>query len=455
VRAVRPQLPDGDFEHVVQSLKEAFDKGDNNEVMQLMNTAFGHENYSLSHLFKDQQREIVNQLLANTWEEIEASFHHEQEIRAFLQSQDLMTVPDWLMHYRNREMPARLEPLAFMGVTDDLTSETRLDEDAFSYIPEPSDGLPYFALSAARDPRPLIIHEGVPGHYFQLAQSWANPNPIRRRYIDSSVNEGIAFYVEELMLQAGLFDFSPRSREIIYNFMRLRALRVEIDIKLAIGEFSIEGMLMESMRRIDEFPQMLEMFPSDSILITRVDTEVDEEEMTRNEKAVLELLDDTKSLRDLIARARLPLFEVYESLKALSEKELIETKEAEPTNQATVDAKAVARKAAARRNPLPFIVASVFFAATMFLGLHGFIKNFEAHRVAVMQSIESNSIARNQVEAQLRWVIEAYRAQYGLYPGSLEVLEESGLASPRLLKMVDLFSFRYQLTPGSTAYTLL
>ena len=172
--------------------------------------------------------------------QIQAADLTEREIRAFLESRDLMTVPDWLMHYRQRVLPAHLEPLAFLGVTDDLTSQSRLDEDAYSYIPEPSENLPYFALSAARDPRPLLIHEGVPGHYFQLARSWANPNPIRRRFIDSSVNEGIAFYAEELLLQAGLFDFSPRSREIIYNFMRLRALRVEIDIRLAIGDFTIE-----------------------------------------------------------------------------------------------------------------------------------------------------------------------------------------------------------------------
>jgi len=171
--------------------------------------------------------------------QIQAASVREQEIRAFLESRDLMSVPDWLMHYRARLLPPHLEPLAFMGVNDDLTSETRLDEDAFRYITEPSEDLPYFALSAARDPRPLIIHEGIPGHYFQLALSWANPDPIRRRYIDSSVNEGIAFYVEELMLQAGLFEFSPRSREIIYNYMRLRALRVEVDIRLAIGDFTI------------------------------------------------------------------------------------------------------------------------------------------------------------------------------------------------------------------------
>lgn len=164
----------------------------------------------------------------------------ENEIRTFLESNELMTVPGWLQHYRNREIPDYLAPLSFMGVTNDLTSETRLHEDAYRYIPEPAEDLPYFRLASARDPRPLIIHEGIPGHYFQLALSWANPNPIRRHYIDSSANEGIGFYVEELLLQGGLFAYSPRSREIMHSFMRLRALRVEVDIRLAVGDFTIE-----------------------------------------------------------------------------------------------------------------------------------------------------------------------------------------------------------------------
>jgi uncharacterized protein (DUF885 family) len=84
------------------------------------------------------------------------------------------------------------------------------------------------------------VHEGVPGHYFQLAVSWQNPDPIRRHYYDSGANEGIGFYAEEMMLQAGLFDDSPHTREIIYHFMRLRALRVEVDVKLALGQFTLE-----------------------------------------------------------------------------------------------------------------------------------------------------------------------------------------------------------------------
>jgi hypothetical protein len=190
---------------------------------------------------KNQNRDLPEMpLFKSADRQIKASSLKENEIRAFLESSELMTVPGWLQHYLNREIPDYLEPLSFMGVTDDLTSENRLDEDAYSYIHEPAEDLPYFQLASARDPRPLIIHEGIPGHYFQLALSWANPDPIRRRYIDSSANEGIGFYVEELLLQAGLFDYSPRSREIMHSFMRLRALRVEVDIRLAVGDFTIE-----------------------------------------------------------------------------------------------------------------------------------------------------------------------------------------------------------------------
>lgn len=163
----------------------------------------------------------------------------EAGIRAFLETNNLLTVPARIRHYRNLPLPAYLAPLSFLGVTDDLTSETRLEEDGYSYIRVPSPDLPYFYLSTARDPRPIIVHEGVPGHYLQLALSWAHENPIRRRYYDSGANEGIGFYAEEMMLQAGLWADSPRSREIIYNFARLRSLRVEVDVRLATGEFSI------------------------------------------------------------------------------------------------------------------------------------------------------------------------------------------------------------------------
>jgi uncharacterized protein (DUF885 family) len=179
-------------------------------------------------------------LFTTAAEQIKQEIADEQDIRNFMEANDIMSVPEWLQHYVNKKMPAHIIPLSLMGVVDDLTSETRLDVDGVSYIPEPHADLSYFRLACAQDPRPIIIHEGVPGHYFQMAISWSNPNPIRRRYIDSGANEGIGLYVEELMQQFGLFDDRAHTREIIYNFMRLRALRVEVDIRLALGTFTIE-----------------------------------------------------------------------------------------------------------------------------------------------------------------------------------------------------------------------
>jgi uncharacterized protein (DUF885 family) len=187
-------------------------------------------------------------LPATQAEQIARAAAGEEMLRQFCEQHDLLSFPDWLRHYRNAPLPAYLVPLRGLGVTDDLTSASRLADDGICYIPEPGPELPYFYLAMARDPRTLIAHEGV--HYYQLARSWAHADPIRRHYYDSGANEGIGFYAEEMLLQAGLFDDSPRSREIIYNFMRLRAVRVAVDVRLAVGELTIDAAAHELATRV-------------------------------------------------------------------------------------------------------------------------------------------------------------------------------------------------------------
>ena len=171
---------------------------------------------------------------------IKEAADQEWQIQKFLEEHGILTVPDWVQHYTLRTMPEYLRALQGFGEIDDFTSPSHLKENCIRYVTEPSGNLGYFWQATAEDPRPITVHEGIPGHYFQLCLSWKHENPIRRHYYDSGANEGIGFYAEEMMLQAGLFDDSPHTREIIYNFMRLRALRVEVDVKLAIGEFTLE-----------------------------------------------------------------------------------------------------------------------------------------------------------------------------------------------------------------------
>ena len=164
----------------------------------------------------------------------------ELSVRKFLTERGILTVPDWLQHYTLRPMPDFLRALQGFGETDDFTSPSRLNQNCVRYVTEPSAKLGYFWKATAQDSRPICVHEGIPGHYFQLCLSWKQENPIRRHYYASTANEGIGFYAEEMMLQAGLFDDSPHNREIIYIFMRLRALRVEGDIRLAVGDFTLD-----------------------------------------------------------------------------------------------------------------------------------------------------------------------------------------------------------------------
>ena len=171
-------------------------------------------------------------------EQVEDQIVRELQVRRFYEAEGLLTQPASLRHYLTAPLPPYLAPISWLGVTDDLTCDGRLDEDGVSYTPDPGPDLPYFYAANARDPRLGIVHEGA--HYQQLALSWDHPNPLRRRYYDSLPNEGIAFYNEEFLLQAGLFEDAPRSREVVHNFNKLRSLRVIVDVNLATGVFSLE-----------------------------------------------------------------------------------------------------------------------------------------------------------------------------------------------------------------------
>ncbi|MEX1077854.1 MAG: DUF885 family protein [Homoserinimonas sp.] len=200
---------------------------------------------------QDYQRAVVSEtLVTNRYRDLEADqlsenveaqisreALQEQQVRDFYESENLLSQPDSLGHYLVGALPDYVKPLRWLGVTDDLTSEHRLDMDGISYSPDPSPGLPYFYAANARDPRLGIVHEGA--HYQQLALASAHENPLRRRYYDSSANEGIGFYNEEMMMLAGLFADAPHSEEVIHNFNRLRSLRVIADVNLATGEFSV------------------------------------------------------------------------------------------------------------------------------------------------------------------------------------------------------------------------
>lgn len=193
---------------------------------------------TLESLSRNKHRaQPITPIPATADEQVANEKRAEASVREFYVREGILSQPDTLKHYLNAPIPAYLIPIRWLGVTDDLTGPSRVDEDGYSYVPNPHKDLPYFYIANARDTRAGIVHEGA--HYQQLALSWRHPRALRRHYYDSGSNEGIAFYNEELMLAAGLFDDAPHSQTLMYNFMKLRAMRVIVDVNLAIGEIDI------------------------------------------------------------------------------------------------------------------------------------------------------------------------------------------------------------------------
>jgi hypothetical protein len=207
--------------------------------------AMGRQEYARAVAFEEYERQRHHDIpelpiFRDQKEQIAGADRDERAIRAYLGSRGILTVPPNAPRYRYLPMPDWLAPVADFGEGTDFPFASRLAEDSTRYIPPPSLSLGYFALSMAREPRADMVHEGLPGHAFQLWLSRSQADSVRRFWYDSGVNEGIGFYAEEMMLEMGLFDDKPKSREMIANYMRLRALRVEVDVRLALGSFTID-----------------------------------------------------------------------------------------------------------------------------------------------------------------------------------------------------------------------
>ncbi len=60
--------------HVQEQIKESFQKSDSTQVIFLLDQYFGTHSYSLWHLFKDEQRKVLHQIVTGTLGEINSSF---------------------------------------------------------------------------------------------------------------------------------------------------------------------------------------------------------------------------------------------------------------------------------------------------------------------------------------------------------------------------------------------
>ena len=117
-----------------------------------------------------------------------------------------------------------LEQQQIVTVTDYW--EPALREHMGNFVPEEERN--FFSIGSHFDPLPLYSHFY---HWFELARmdNEPHPSPVRQGAllynIFDSRNEGTATGVEEMFMHAGLYEDSPRSREIVWIMIAQRAAR--------------------------------------------------------------------------------------------------------------------------------------------------------------------------------------------------------------------------------------
>ena len=171
----------------------------------------------------------------------------EDEVRLLQRELDRAWSSLKLEEHRNRDLPplvaanndaeyaakadvAATRFIKFLRDQEILTVNNRMDpvlrEHLGRFVPEYERN--FFWITAHLDPLPLYTHFY---HWFELDRMDRHPHPSQVRQgallynIFDSRNEGTATGVEEMFMHAGLYDDSPRSKELVWILLAQRAAR--------------------------------------------------------------------------------------------------------------------------------------------------------------------------------------------------------------------------------------
>jgi uncharacterized protein (DUF885 family) len=115
------------------------------------------------------------------------------------------------------------------------------DDSGFYFIPTYNPQSKNFYIRAAiEDPRPILGHEGIPGHFLQLSIANHLKDEIRRQHGDGVFVEGWALYGEEMLMRTGLYPNNSAGQGQILRLSRYRAARIGVDVNLHTGRWTFD-----------------------------------------------------------------------------------------------------------------------------------------------------------------------------------------------------------------------
>jgi uncharacterized protein (DUF885 family) len=164
----------------------------------------------------------------------------ETEMINFLKEHNLVTIPDYLGQFQIRQLPEAFKPTSPGGFMNPPGVYDK-DPTGFYFIPTYNPQSKNFYIRAAiEDPRPILGHEGIPGHFLQLSIANHLSDEIRRQHEDGVFVEGWALYGEEMLMRTGLYPNNSPAQGQILRLSRYRGARIGVDVNLHTGKWTFE-----------------------------------------------------------------------------------------------------------------------------------------------------------------------------------------------------------------------
>jgi uncharacterized protein (DUF885 family) len=162
----------------------------------------------------------------------------ETEMINFMKEHQIVTIPDYLGPFQIRQLPEAFKPTSPGGF---MNPPGLYDKDAsgFFFIPTYNPESKNFYIRAAiEDPRPILGHEGIPGHFMQISIANHLTDEIRRQHGDGVFVEGWALYGEEMLMRTGLYPNNSAAQGQILRLSRYRGARIGVDVNLHTGKWT-------------------------------------------------------------------------------------------------------------------------------------------------------------------------------------------------------------------------
>lgn len=220
----------------------------------------------------------------------------------------------------------------------------------------------------------------------------------------------IHFKIQEIMDE--LFNWDSGSYEFLEDIIMYENSSVKISI-------NTQGLIMEGMRRIDEWPQIRTALPSASLVFALAENKQIPDNIGAEEKRLIEIIDGSKDLKTLVEISGLGKFLTYQAVYNLKKMGLIKIIKR--------------RRRPARHKPREKVPVNKYLVFSWIVILLVIVLTGYAGRVSFPYTgsfTGSQSVSRQAYDSYnmetIDYVLRIFYLKNSYYPESLEILAEDG-----------------------------